>query len=280
MMNGKSLSESGLDLFLGDDGTLTLGGDLVLKGMGHKTARDMRGLLACEDEADSDAWCYDTYRKIMRPGDGHVFEKYKMSYDITIIAPGTLGGECKKTSGHYHGWNPEHTNTYGEVYEVLSGTALFCLQKSPDFFENPEGSHVEDVIFVTVPAGKTLLVPPNYGHCSVNIGEDVLVFSNVAYAPCPVLYGAVKARHGMAYYFFRNSDGSLSYELNDRYASIGTPEPKFATVHEDPDLGIAFSQGAYLNFVEAPEKFDFLPHPDAYIDRIMGLLDYGDKLAL
>lgn len=268
------LTRSGLPLYLNECGVMTLGEGLTMAGTGHKTLAAMMGLLANEEDVPADEWAYDTYRSITRPEDAALFEERQMSYDITIIAPGTVGGERKKTSGHYHGWNPTHTNTYGEVYEVIKGTALFCLQKSPDFEEHPEAAHVEDVILVTVPEGKTLLVPPNYGHCSINVGEGPLVFSNVAYKPCPVLYDAVKARHGMAYYVFEGADGSLDVRPNPNYADLDVPAPRFATVHEAPELGIDFSHGAYENFVSNPDAFDHLPHPDAYIERIMGLLDF------
>lgn len=273
-MASKELVRSGLPLFLDADGKMSLGGDLEMAGTGHKEAANMSGLLANEEGLDPTEWAYDTYRAIAHPIDEALYQEREMSYDITIIAPGTFNGECKKTSGHYHGWNPEHTNTFGEVYEVISGTAMFVLQKSPDFEENPEGAHIEDVVLVTVPAGKTLLVPPNYGHCSVNIGEGPLVFSNVAYKPCPVIYDSVKAHHGMAYYVFRGEDGKIEVRKNPAYEGTDVPEAKFATVHECPELGIDFSHGAYENFVANPDAFDHLPHPDPYIDQIMGLLDY------
>lgn len=273
-MAATKLDKSGLDLFLEDSGKMTLGESLILAGTGHKSASDMKGLLANEDGIDPKEWAYDTYRSIMRPADSDLYEERQMSYDVTVIAPGTFNGECKKTSGHYHGWNPSHTNTYGEVYEVISGTAMFVLQKSPDFEENPKAAQIEDVILVTVPAGKTLLVPPNYGHCSVNIGEAPLVFSNVAYAPCPVIYDSVKAHHGMAYYIFRDEDGALDVRKNPSYEGVKLPEPKFATVRECPELGIDFSYGVYHNFVTNPDAFDHLSHPDAYISKIMSLLNY------
>lgn len=272
-MGKTELTRSGLPLYLDERGTMTLGEGLVMAGTGHKTVGDMCGLLADEGGLDADEWFYDTYRAIVRPGDAALFDERQMCYDITIIAPGTVNGEHKKTSGHYHGWNPERTNTYGEVYEVLSGTALFVLQKSPDFEEHPDDARVEDVILATVPAGKTLLVPPNYGHCSVNVGEGPLVFSNVAYKPCPVLYESVRAHHGMAYYVFAGADGTLDVRPNGSYAGAGVPEPRFATVRDDPSLGIDFAHGAYENFVSNPDAFDNLPHPDAYVERIMALLD-------
>lgn len=265
------LHNSGLPLYLDmESGVMALSGELSFRGMGHKRASDMDGLFAECSSTKSDEPIYETYRGIAFPADLDTFDLHEMSYDITIIRAGTVGGEFHKTSGHYHGWNPGRTNTFGEVYEVILGEALFVLQKSPDFEDNPSGACVEDVILARVHAGQTLLVPPNYGHCSVNVGEGPLVFSNVAYKPCPVIYDSVKLHHGMAYYIFKAEDGGIEVRKNERYGDL--PEPRIVGVREDPELGIDFSRGAYQNFVNAPERFDYLPHPDGYIDRIMGLL--------
>lgn len=271
-MSEADLSRSGLPLSLTAEGALKLGDGLELKGTGHKQVADMQGLFRFDVGEQGAEWAYDTYRAIARPCDRELFERELISYDITVIAPGAVAGEPKKTSGHYHGWNEARTNTYGEVYEVLLGTALFMLQRSDDFEENPEGARVRDCVAVTVESGQTLVVPPNYGHCSINAGEGPLVFSNLAYVPCPVLYDSVKAHHGMAYYALRDERGQLELVANDRYRDL--PAIRRATVHECPELGIEFSRGAYESFVSHSDRFDYLPHPDEYVDKIMGLLDF------
>lgn len=269
------LDKSGLPLYLDEETkVMALGGELKFKGMGHKEVSNMLGLLANEDGLNLSEHFYDTYRTIEYPKDAETFERYKISYDITIIMPGTVNGECKKTSGHYHGWNPEHTHTFGEVYEVIEGTAMFALQKSPDFVENPERATIEDVIYITVEAGQTLLVPPDYGHASINVGAGPLVFSNLAYTPCPVIYDSVKAHHGMSYYVLRDEKGNIKMERNPHYDEVTLPKPKLARVHDDPALGIDFSVPAYQNFVANPDVYDYLAHPDDYIDSIMALIDY------
>lgn len=265
------LERSGLPLYLDtNNNVMALSGQLKFNGMGHKKVSDMSGLLANDRGVDPTEGCYDTYRRILYLEDQNLYDSHKFSYDITIIMPGTINGEFKKTSGHYHGWNKSHTNTYGEVYEVIYGDAMFVLQKSPDFEENPVGAKIEDVIIVTVHEGQTLIVPPNYGHCSVNIGQGPLVFSNEAYQPCPVIYDSVRAHCGMAYYLFKDTKGKVDVKKNLNYKNE-IPEPRFASVHENPSLGIDFSKGAYLNFKNHPERFDYLPHPDPYIDKIMSL---------
>ena len=190
--------------------------------------------------------------------------------------PGQINGECKKTSGHYHGWNPQKTNTYAEVYEVIKGTALYILQKSDNFdAENPADVRVDDLIFATVHEGETILIPPNYGHCSVNIGEGPLVFSNLAYVPCPVHYGPVKHFHGMSFYVMKK-DNEIRLEANGRYVDV--PAPKFATVKENPGLGIKFGVPVYESYMKNPEAFKFLGNPDPYVDEIMSMLVYQKEL--
>ena len=272
------LKNSGLPLYM-DEKTNIAALSAVLKfgGYARKTTDKMAGLLADETDLLKQAAepFYDVYRDIYFPEDDALLRKNNYRYDITIIMPGEINGECKKTSGHYHGWNPERTNTYAEVYEVISGTALYILQKSPNFdAEDSADVKVDDLILVTVPEGKTLLVPPNYGHCSVNIGKGPLVFSNLAYIPCPIHYDAVKYYHGMSFYAFREG-GKISLKYNDHYKDV--PKPKFATVKENQKMGIEWGLPVYESYRRNPNAFDFLGHPDAYIDEIMGMLEYHDS---
>ena len=271
------LKNSGLPLYLDEENhVMALSALLTYGGFGRKPAAKMQGLLADERELPLEENIYDVYRKIAFPEDEELLKKNDFCYDITIIMPGQINEECKKTSGHYHGWNPEHTNTYGEVYEVIKGTALYILQRSDNFdAENPEDVKVDDLILATVHEGETIIVPPNYGHCSVNIGEGPLVFSNLAYVPCTVNYGPVKHFHGMSCYVFKEN-GEIRIKLNDRYHHI--PEMKFATVKENPALGIKFGLPVYESYKKNPEAFRFLGYPDNYVDEIMSMLVYHDEL--
>lgn len=272
------LKNSGLPLYIDENShVMALSALLSYDGFGRKETAKMQGLLACEKDLPMEEPFYDVYRGIAFPEDVELLKKNEYRYDITIIMPGQVNGECKKTSGHYHGWNSEKTNTYAEVYEVIKGTALYILQKSDNFdAENPADVRVNDLIFATVHEGETILIPPNYGHCSVNIGEGPLVFSNLAYVPCPVNYAPVKYFHGMSYYVTKEN-GEVRLKLNDRY--IDVPKPKFATVKENPALGIKFGLPVYKSYRENPGAFEFLGKPDKYVDEIMSMLVYHDTLA-
>lgn len=273
----EKLVHSGLPLYLDEENhVMALSALLKLDGFGRKETGKMTGLLANEENLPAEEPFYDVYRGIAFPEDVELLRDHKFQYDITIIMPGQVGGECKKTSGHYHGWNPAKTNTYAEVYEVIKGTALYVLQKSPNFdAEDPGELVVEDLILATVHEGETIIIPPNYGHASVNIGDGPLVFSNLAYTPCVVNYDPVRYYHGMSYYLMKK-DGELTAESNGRYQNV--PEPKFAAVKENPRLGIRFGLPVYQSFKENPEAFRFLAEPDQYVDEIMSMLDYREQL--
>lgn len=271
------LKNSGLPLYIDEKNhVMALSALLKYDGFGRKTVEKMQGLLADEHDLPLDELFYDVYRGIAYPEDEELLKKNDYRYDITIIMPGQVNGECKKTSGHYHGWNPEKTNTYAEVYEVIKGTALYILQKSDNFdAEDPSEVRVDDLIFATVHEGETILIPPNYGHCSVNIGDGPLVFSNLAYVPCPVNYAPVKHFHGMSFYVMMEN-GEVKLKANDRYVDV--PGAKFATVKENPHLGIQFGLPVYESYKKNPEAFEFLGKPDGYVDEIMSMLVYHDEL--
>lgn len=270
----EKLVNSGLPLYLDEDTNIMALSALLSHGdYGRKRTGEMKGLLADETTLDEDELFYDVYRNIAYPKDEELLKNYDYRYDITIIMPGLVNGECKKTSGHYHGYGPTKKNTYGEVYEVIKGTALYILQKSPDFDKTVGDLTLDDVIFVTVNAGQSIIVPPNYGHVSINIGMGPLVFSNLAFASCPINYDAVKKYHGMAYYIKRE-DGLLKFGFNQNYKNMEMPKVRKAIVRENPKLGITFGLPVYQSFIRNPEAFDFLGNPDAYIDEIMSMLEF------
>lgn len=266
----EDLKHSGLPVCIDStSNVIALSALLKYDGFSRKTVKQMQGLLADEAGLDPDEVVYDVYRGIAFPEDAELLNKNDFRYDFTVIMPGLLNGECKKTSGHYHGWNQGRTNTYPEVYEVIKGTALYILQKSGNFDDKPENMVIDDLIFVTVEEGQSVIIPPNYGHCSVNIGEGPLVFSNLAYVPCPIHYDPVKYFHGMSYYV-KKGNGQIKFELNKKHVKV--PEPRFASVRENPELGIKFGLPVYQSYKQNPDAFRFLSEPDDYVDSIMQML--------
>ena len=62
---------------------------------------------------------YYMYREVALAHDCDLIRQKGLRYDITVIVPGTLGGEYVKTAGHYH---PEKPGT-GLTYPCLLYTS-------------------------------------------------------------------------------------------------------------------------------------------------------------
>lgn len=273
----KELKNSGLPIYMNEEtGLLALEAPLIYQGYGTKKLSQMDGLFEKDAENDKNEIIYDVYRGIQFPQDEEQLKKDHFQYDITIIKSGTVGKERKKTSGHYHSWNEMRTSTYPEVYEVISGTAIYILQKADNFEDkNYDNLDVEDIIVARVHAGQAIIIPPNYGHCSINGGNGDLVFSNLAITLCKVDYDPVKYYHGLGVYV-EEINGDLSFKKNGSYKKL--PEIKYAEVKENADLGIVFHKPVYQSYIENPNAFDFLKNVDLYTKEIMDMLIYREDL--
>lgn len=270
------LKNSGLPIYLNEkNNLLALSAPLKYDAYLEKKIGQMIGLFADEQDLDLSENVYDVYRGIRYPEDEELLKKNDFRYDLTVVMAGLVNGECKKTSGHFHGYNPQRMSTYPEVYEVIQGRALYVLQKAENFEKDFEHIDMQDIILAVVEARQAIIIPPNYGHCSVNIGDGPMVFSNLAYVPCPVFYTAVQHFHGMSYYLLKN-DGKVEPRLNKHYPK--TPAAKFAKVKENERLGIQFGLPVYQSYKQNPSAFDFLGNPDPYIDEIMSMLVYKENL--
>ncbi len=85
-----------------------------------------------------------------------ISENNGVRYDITVVPALMLGKEFVKTKGHYHIGN------YPEIYTVLEGQALYLMQKKVTDEE------IEDVYAVKASKGDVVIIPPNYGHITIN----------------------------------------------------------------------------------------------------------------
>jgi glucose-6-phosphate isomerase len=213
---------------------------LFVNGSQHprdtRTVSQMRGVLRDEIEQDRDV--YYMYR--------NVHGKDDIRYDITLILPEPLGSECAKTHGHYHPPSG-HGASYPEIYQVLRGSAVFILQK-----KNADGT--VNVIVVDAKENEVVLMPPDYGHISINNGDGPLVMANLVYEKFDSEYGDVKTNKGAAYYY------TTDHELVQNPAYIVKTNSRIGA----PDLCGKYkidSKDILLEFLEKPEKFAYLKNP-------------------
>lgn len=268
----KVLKNSGLPIYMDvANGQLELREPLTFMGFTEKKLCKMKDLYYDSMNADDDEIIYDFYRGILCEGDKDHFERDQYRYSITVIKPGMIGREFKKTSGHYHSWNEMHTSTIPEVYEVINGTAIYVLQRADNFdTDDCEQLEVSDIIIARVQKGQSIIIPPNYGHCSINVSDEPLVFSNLAYISCKVIYEPVSYYHGMGIYVEKQGS-RLNFVKNSNYKKL--PSPRYVEVKENKKLGIEFGKPLYNSYMENPAAYDFLKNPDLYKNQIMDMLE-------
>lgn len=211
---------------------------------------------------------YYMYRGVGFPGDAAAFAAEGVRYDVTVLRPGTLGREYVKTYGHYHPLAPAQALAYPEVYEVLAGRGHFLLQKPGAPPHRPPGGTagrpdaacgraVTDVILVEAGPGEKVLIPPGYGHVTINPADGWLVIGNLVAVEFDALYEPYRRARGAAYYEVAGE----GFRPNPRYGSVPPLRRLPPTAH--PALGLQTGVPLYRAFLEAPGRFRFLRDPSA-----------------
>lgn len=180
-----------------------------------------------------------------------------LRYDITIIPPRMLSVEYVKTAGHYHPIPPGGTVSYPELYEVLEGEAIYLLQKQD----------MSDVVAVYATAGDKILVPPNYGHITINRSNKRLKMANLVARSFSSVYDPIKERGGGAYFYttqgyIKNKRCSEAAELR----RIEAPDN-----NQLRKLGLSKGKEIYP-LIKEPGRLDYLVHPDKHLELFNGLI--------
>jgi oxalate decarboxylase/phosphoglucose isomerase-like protein (cupin superfamily) len=180
---------------------------------------------------------YYIYRNVRLPAHTPLFTEQGLRYDITIISPGRFtNGEAVRTVGHLH--KPKNGKRPNELYQVLSGNALFYLQHSAK----------KQARVVAGKTGAVVRIPGDWAHSTVNASRTKpLVIANIfTSAKHPSDYSFFKKTHGPA--FFPVWKGNeIIFEKNPRtrgYKLLKTDAKKA------PSL--------YNQFIRNPKKFRFL----------------------
>ena len=186
--------------------------------------------------------CYYMYREICVGEDKEIIEKSGLRYDLTVIPSLMRGKEYNKTFGHFH---PEAGKglSYPEIYEVLHGRAHYVLQSK---------DNMRFVVFEAA-AGDKVLIPPNYGHITINPGKECLVMSNWVFSGFESEYSRIKENHGAIYY-----ETEEGWTKNNSYRE--EPKIEFAKPRELPELGLEKNKPMY-GLVKDIDKLSFLREP-------------------
>ncbi|HNW85620.1 MAG TPA: glucose-6-phosphate isomerase family protein [Candidatus Limiplasma sp.] len=242
-----------------DDRLTPAAADVSFEAYNRKYSKGMFGLLADPTYTDETEPYYDFYKAIGRDGERAAFKARALRYDSTVIMQGAAGGEFKKTAGHFHCEVPGKGMSYPEYYQVIKGTAVFVMQKVKD--EHTEGRMlVEDCLIAEVKAGQAIVIPPNYGHCTVNVSDETMVFVNLVAESSQNDYAGVKRSVGMCCYILQAENGGYRIQKNPHYDFAC--EPKAVTPADSDALGIYQNKPVYSEYLRTPPKFDYLTSPE------------------
>ena len=218
----------------------------------------MREVLQRPVEMDGETPTYYMYRGVASEKERATYKHKSMRFDITVVPSMMLGDEYNKTYGHYH---PEASNglSFPEIYEVIEGEAHYLLQE-----RGKTDSEAKRVYLVHAKAGEKVLIPPNFGHITINKGPSTLVMANITEGTFKSDYAPYKKCRGGAYYIAKAGKGEA--EKNPLYSSAGKLAKISASEFNDKvskKLAASLkSAEMYSLFVKNPGMFDFLVRPE------------------
>ncbi|MEZ4532137.1 MAG: glucose-6-phosphate isomerase family protein [Thermomicrobiales bacterium] len=245
-----------IDLETGHLADLT--GEMFWEGPGQRRFGDLRAVVATPEAvaASADTVAYFTYRDV-RLADESGLGQDGLRYDVTVTLPGEVGGEFVKTAGHYHALDSNGVS-WPEIYDVLAGEAAFVLQRAAG---DPAGDPAVDrAIVIVAEPGDRVVIPPDYGHVTVNIGTTPLVVADLVAAASTNHYQGYAARRGGAIRIMAvpGEDDAFEAEWNHAYPEVDDGIEVVAAADLDP-----FHPGTplYTLGVEHPELVAFLTNP-------------------
>jgi len=213
-----------------------------------RTAEDLRGVLA-----DPGCTCtgpvYYMYRDVARSvPDRSWLTKQQLRFDITLIPSREMCGEFVKTKGHYHPDDPSGTG-YPEIYEVLAGEAHYLIQDQD----------CSDVVMITACAGEIVVVPPGYGHVTINPNKTtVLQMANIVSSQFSGDYQRYETQRGAAYYEMVK-EGIVKNPSYPEHPPLRLFKAQrlmdMRNTITDPLYGLIEKRDPVLEFLNRPEKY-------------------------
>lgn len=242
-----------------------LAGTVAWEGPGQRRFRDLRAVVAnpaAIDAVEHDT-AYYTYRDV-RLSDETGLAANGLRYDITVTLPGEIGGEHIKTAGHYHAL-AEGGVSWPEIYDVLAGEAAFVLQRA-DGDPSGDPAVTRGVVIVAGP-GDRLVIPPDFGHVTVNIGTTPLVVADLVATASNNHYQGYAARQGGAVRIMAvpGEDDAFEAEWNPAYPEVDEGIEIIAAGDLAP---FETETPLYLLGTERPESVRFLTNPSLSVFQI------------
>jgi glucose-6-phosphate isomerase len=235
-----------------------LAGTLFWEGPGQRRFGDLRSVVAAPDAVDpiADEVAYLTYRDVRQTAESGLAAN-GLRYDATVTLPGSVGGEYIKTAGHYHALDANGVS-WTEIYDVLAGEAAFVLQKAED---DPAGDPaVTRGIVIVAGPGDRLVIPPDYGHVTVNIGTTPLVVADLVAVASGNHYQGYANRHGGAVRIMAvpGEEDAFEAEWNPAYPEVDEGIEVISATDLEP---FESDTPLYLLGTQHPDRVTFLTDP-------------------
>jgi glucose-6-phosphate isomerase len=128
--------------------------------------------------------------------------------------------------------------------------AHYLLQKA-------RNSKVTDIILIEAKEGDKVIVPPNYGHVTINPSNKELKMANWVSNQFSSIYEPYRLCKGAVY--FELNDGSLIQNKN--YKNL--PEIQLLNPTNISELGYYKNKEMY-GLIHDPEKLEYLNQPQKY----------------
>lgn len=183
---------------------------------------------------------YYMYRNVAKVEDQKKIENLGLRYDVTVIPPLMMGCEFVKTAGHYHPLATKNLS-YPEIYQVLQGEATFLIQRV-------EGKEVKEVYYSECKEGEIFIIPPNFGHVTINPSKERLVIANWVSSNFKSVYEPFKRMEGACYFLLKNG-----WKKNENYRNV--PRLRKKNGKREEDIYGWINEESKLDFLNNPEEF-------------------------
>lgn len=246
----------GLKVLLKDDNTLEFDPGIEVEKVSSRKFSDLAPVVADENLPLADDTAYLMCRNVRLPDDEEVLHRNNLRFDLTVIPGAMIGEEFVKTSGHSHPKKQGTDVAYPELYYVASGQATYLMQKVGD-------GGISDAILCRVKAGEAIVMPPGYGHVTINELAETLVMANWVSNSFESNYGSYEDLRGAGYYL-KKSGERAEFVRNEKYSSL----PPLKTAASQPELLSNLAGSPIYSYKSDTHQLDFLNNPEKFLSAL------------
>jgi glucose-6-phosphate isomerase, archaeal len=201
----------------------------------------------------------------------------RLKLDVTEVLPAEIVGlrgrsEYPKTSGHYHTPLPWSSIPSPDFYQVLHGSGSVYLQSRSGGIIHPR--------VVDVSTGDVLVIPPEWGHATINTGNESLVFANICVRAPHLDYAGFYDYGGGAYRFYTSESGG-DWSLNLRYQDANLEVTPLIYMYPNHEALTSYGierNTPFKQYLSMPEIISLLTMPAEHRDLFDSCLLNGATL--